>query len=398
MRRTLETSPKLFAIFVIPVFLVGCFSLSSSSVYQGDPCGVIVPAIEDPQLNFELLIDNFDGMLYLTHAGDGSGRIFLVFQDGQVHILEDGEVNRTPFLDIEDQLRSGGEQGLLSIAFHPEYESNGRFYVSYTRDGDGASVISEFRVSVDANLADMTTEQVILTVSQPFSNHNGGLIKFGPDGYLYIGLGDGGSGGDPLEHGQNRATLLGSLLRIDVDNLDDQPYTIPADNPFVGLLDVREEAFAYGLRNPWRFSFDRCDGRLFLGDVGQSEIEEVDLIESGANYGWNTMEGSDCFDPSFNCNSAGLELPIAEYRHGAGNCSITGGYVYRGENYPSLQGHYIYGDFCTGQIWTLFQNADGEWINFANEDTDFTIASFGEDEAGELYIVDIGGAIYRITD
>jgi len=386
------------AIIAIPILLTGCLSYSSSSLQLENACGITTPVTFTPELGFELVIDDLSAPVHLTHAGDGSGRIFVVERRGRIRIVQDDEVLIEPFLDIEDRVSLGGERGLLSVAFHPNYEENGRFFVYYNRNGDGASIISEYNVTADENQADPSSEQILLTITQPFSNHNGGLIKFGPDGYLYIGMGDGGSGGDPLENGQDRQTLLGALLRIDVDNTDANPYGIPADNPFVEVPDALDEIYAYGFRNPWRYSFDRCDGRLFLGDVGQSSFEEVDLVEKGGNYGWNTMEGSECFDPRFNCNPAGLELPIAEYGHGGGHCSITGGYVYRGTEYPSLIGHYLYGDFCSGQMFTAFQNEEGEWVDQQLERPGFSITSFGEDEAGNLYLVDIGGAVYKVTD
>lgn len=359
-----------------------------------DPCSVQFPATI-PQLELQKLADGFTRPVYLTHAGDGSGRLFVVEQAGRILIVRDGKALSTPFLDIRDRIESGGEKGLLSVAFHPQYRENGRFFVNYTARKEGAlkTIIAEYRVSSNSpDLADRT-ERIILEIEQPFGNHNGGLNKFGPDGFLYIGLGDGGAAGDPFNNAQNLETLLGKILRIDIEQ---DPYAIPQDNPFVGRANAQGEIWAYGLRNPWRFSFDRCTGRLLLGDVGQNRIEEIDLIEKGKNYGWRIMEGSQCYDPQTLCNTQGLELPIAEYDHSLG-CSVTGGYVYRGTQYPALVGHYLFGDYCSGRIWSLAQDASGRWTMRQLVDSPFSISSFGEDEQGELYVVHYGGAIYRVS-
>jgi len=347
-----------------------------------------------PQIELQQLATGFTRPVYLTHAGDGSGRLFVVEQSGIIKIIRNGQTLATPFLDIRDRVESGGEKGLLSVAFHPKYRENGRFFVNYTARKNGVlkSVIAEYRVSSNPDIADRT-ERVILEIEQPFANHNGGLNKFGPDGFLYIGLGDGGAAGDPFNNAQNLETFLGKILRIDIEK---EPYAIPQDNPFVGNANAQGEIWAYGLRNPWRFSFDRCTGRLFAGDVGQNRLEEIDLIEKGKNYGWRIMEGSQCYDPPTLCNTQGLELPIAEYDHSLG-CSVTGGYVYRGTQYPSLVGHYLFGDYCSGRIWSLVQEPSGKWTMRQLIDSPFSISSFGEDEQGELYVVHYGGAIYRIT-
>jgi glucose/arabinose dehydrogenase len=348
-----------------------------------------------PQIELQKFADGFTRPLYVTHAGDGSGRVFVVEQAGIIKIVDDGKVLEKPFLDIRDRIESGGEKGLLSVAFHPKYKENGRFFVNYTARKQGVlkSVIAEYKVSqTNSDIADRT-ERVILEIEQPFANHNGGLNKFGPDGFLYIGLGDGGGAGDPLNAGQSLDTLLGKILRIDIEK---EPYAIPQDNPFVGKTHAQGEIWAYGLRNPWRFSFDRCTGRLFAGDVGQNRLEEIDLIEKGKNYGWRIMEGSQCFDPPTLCNTQGLELPIAEYDHSLG-CSVTGGYVYRGTQYPALIGHYLFGDYCSGRIWSLTENSSGRWTMRQLIDSPFSISSFGEDEQGELYVMHYGGAVYRVT-
>jgi glucose/arabinose dehydrogenase len=359
-----------------------------------DPCSVRFPTTV-LQVELQKFADGFTRPVYLTHAGDGSGRLFVVEQAGVIKIVREGKTLSTPFLDIRDRVESGGEKGLLSVAFHPKYKENGRFFVNYTgrRDGVLKTIIAEYRVSqTNPDVADRT-ERVILEIEQPFANHNGGLNKFGPDGLLYIGMGDGGAAGDPFNFAQNLESLLGKFLRIDIEK---EPYAIPQDNPFVGRADAQGEIWAYGLRNPWRFSFDRCTGRLFAGDVGQDRIEEIDLIEKGKNYGWRIMEGSQCFDPPSLCNTQGLELPIAEYDHSLG-CSVTGGYVYRGTQFPTLIGHYLFGDYCSGRIWSLTEDPQGRWTMRQLIDSPFSISSFGEDEQGELYVIHYGGAIYRVT-
>ena len=332
--------------------------------------------------------------VYLTHAGDGSGRLFVVGQEGTIRIIRDGRLLPRPFLDIRRRVIAGGELGLLSVAFHPQYARNGRFYVNYTADsGNLRTVIAEYRVSAeDPNVAD-TSERVLLEISQPFRNHNGGLNLFGPDGMLYIGMGDGGSGGDPLNNGQRLDTLLGKFLRIDVDG--GSPYRVPPDNPFVDRPGARPEIWAYGQRNPWRFSFDRATGRLFLADVGQNRWEEIDLIEKGGNYGWRLMEGAHCFNPETGCNTTGLILPIMEYGRDLG-CSITGGYVYRGTRIRDLVGRYLFSDYCTGRLWSL-RESGGRWVMEELRATGLTVSSFGEDQAGELYVVDHRGTVYQIV-
>jgi len=348
----------------------------------------------------ELVVTGFSSPVDITHAGDGSGRLFIILQGGRVVIFDGAQVLSPPFLDITSLVSSGGEQGLLGAAFHPNYVGNGFFYVSYT-NAAGDSVIARYSVSVDPNRADSASGVILLTIAQPFTNHNGGQLQFGPDGYLYISIGDGGSGGDPQNNGQNLGNLLGKILRIDVDS--GFPFAVPADNPFVGVGGAREEIWSYGLRNPWRFSFDRLTGDLFIGDVGQASWEEVDFQPDGStggeNYGWRLMEGSSCFNPAINCNNGTLTLPILEYDHTVG-CSVTGGYRYRGSANPDLDGIYVYGDYCTGRIWGAKEDGLGGWTTTELLDTTLLISTFGEDESGEIYVAHFSspdGALYQIV-
>ncbi len=363
-----------------------------ASALLGMLLGLIVAgaaARAEPGIELQLVADGLAQPLFVTHAGDGSGRLFVVEQGGRILVLEDGALLEEPFLDLDDQVQSGSERGLLGLAFDPDFATSGRFFVDYTRAPDGATVIAEFHASAASpNRAD-PDGRVLLTVDQPFANHNGGMLAFGPDGDLYIGLGDGGSAGDPGERAQNPDELLGKILRIDVDH--GRPYAIPPDNPFAEG-GGRPEIYALGLRNPWRFSFDRKDGRLLAGDVGQNRIEEIDIVGRGGNYGWPLMEGRSCYRPATGCARSELKLPIAQYQHRQGRCSITGGYVYRGTALPQLVGTYLSGDYCSGEIFGLRQGRNPVLL-----DTRLQIASFGEDAAGELYMVDLGGAVYRIV-
>ncbi|HSH04660.1 MAG TPA: PQQ-dependent sugar dehydrogenase [Anaerolineae bacterium] len=352
------------------------------------------PVLAVEEIALETVVSGFERPLYLTHAGDE--RLFVVEQAGVIYIVVAGERVETPFLDIRDRVNDGAnEQGLLSLTFHPDYGDNGRFFVNYTR-GDGSSVVAEYQVSADPNVADVSSERVLMVVAQPFGNHNGGQLQFGLDGYLYIGLGDGGSAGDPENNGLDLTTLLGSVLRIDID--EGEPYGIPGDNPFVTNENARNEIWAYGLRNPWRFSFDRLTGDLYIADVGQNEWEEINFQAAeaggGQNYGWRQMEASVCY--LANCDRTGSVLPVAEYAHFEGGCSVTGGYVYRGEAEPALWGNYFFGDYCTNIIWSLRETAEG-WVRTPVMVTDGFIASFGEDVNGELYVVHHTGYVSRIV-
>ena len=346
-----------------------------------------------PKLDFQHLTN-------LVQPDDGQSHIFVTEQPGQIHVFpDDQETTHTEiFLDIQDRVsKSSNEEGLLGLAFDTKYSTNGHFYVYYSASSPRRSVLSRFSVNQsDPNTADLSSETIILEIPQPYKNHNGGQIAFGPDGYLYIGLGDGGSSSDPMGNAQNVSTLLGTILRIDVRSVsENKSYGIPIDNPFVGINGVREEIWAYGLRNPWRFSFDATTGLLWTGDVGQRKWEEIDIVEKGLNYGWNTMEGGHCFSPANNCDTTNLELPVAEYDHTEG-CSITGGYVYRGDEIPWLLGTYVYGDYCSGKIWGLRYDGDSIIEHSMLLDSNLSITSFGQGLNGKLYVLSRNSGIYRI--
>lgn len=350
------------------------------------------------------LVDAFPNLSFtnpvdIQRTPERSGKLFVVEQGGTIKSFDNTSAVKSSnvFLDMKDRVVSGGERGLLGLAFHPDFESNGYIYVNYTASPDGTTHISRFTVSGGAaGQADPNSELSLLTVAQPFSNHNGGALAFGPDGFLYIALGDGGSGGDPLGHAQNKASLLGKMLRINVDSTSGGlNYSIPSSNPFKGNSEGwREEIYAFGLRNPWRFSFDTANGELWAGDVGQGAKEEIDIISNGGNFGWNIMEGSDCFENG--CSTAGLILPIFDYPRSQGQ-SVTGGYVYRGKNIPALGGSYIYGDFVSGKIWVL-RRTESAVSNNELIDTDYGISTFGVDDDQELFVADyMSGKLYKFN-
>ncbi len=377
-------------------------SLSTATaepLVEATPQAVAPADLRELTIDLALIADGFTQPLYVTGAGDGSGRLFVVEQPGTIWIVRNGQRLEKPFLDIVDQVGSqSNEQGLLSIAFSPDYARDGQFFINYT-DREGNTVVARYQVTDDPDQADVNSARTILTIEQPAANHNGGLLKFGPDGYLYIGTGDGGRGGDPWDNAQNRNVLLGKLLRIDVMNVaGNQPYAIPADNPFIGEPDMRPEIWAWGLRNPWRFAFDRETDDLYIADVGQNRYEEVHFqpgdSAGGENYGWNIMEGATCYNAS-ECDQTGLEQPIIVYSHALG-CSITGGYVYRGHQFPQLDGIYFYGDYCSGRIWGLRQT-DQQWDNAELLQADLLLTSFGEDDAGEVYFTDRNGGVYQLV-
>ena len=342
---------------------------------------------------------NFRRLTGLVQPDDGLGVLYVTEQRGLIRIFPNQQdvSKSTVFLDITGRVNEGGnEEGLLGLAFDPGYQDSGFFYVYYSAKDPRRSVVSRFSVNPnDPSKADPDSESIILKIPQPFKNHNGGQIAFGPDGYLYIGLGDGGSGGDPLLHGQNPTTLLGSLLRIDISNQNG--YQIPSDNPFLSVAGAKPEIWAYGLRNPWRFSFDRETGDLWLGDVGQNSSEEINLVKKGLNYGWNVMEGAHCFRPKNGCDGNGLESPIVEYGSDQG-CSVIGGNVYRGTGLPSISGIYLYGDFCRGTVWGLRHNGQTVTEHIILAKVDAQITSFGEDQAGNVYILSRDDGIYHLVN
>jgi glucose/arabinose dehydrogenase len=355
----------------------------------------------------------------IQNARDGSGRLFFVKQTGQIMVWKNGGVLPTAFLDISHLIVAGGERGLLGLAFHPDYRNNGYFFVNYTRSPDGATVVARYsRSATNPDVADTDSATVLLTIAQPYANHNGGAVRFGPDGYLYIGMGDGGSGNDPQNHAQDLTNLLGKMLRIDVNAATGQlPYGIPSDNPFIPSPQpgVRAEIWAYGLRNPWRFSFDSVVGDLFIGDVGQSAREEIDFVRAdtagGMNFGWRVMEGTQCTNLGGGppCNDPRFTPPIVDYDHGQG-CSVTGGYLYRGGAVPELiptsppatgqlfNGVYVYGDFCSGTIWRIDATTAGGVSNSVLLASGLSITTFGEDENGEIYVADARAKkIYKLV-
>ena len=376
------------------IFFLFAFCSDNAKETNIDPAGYKT-TVAFPQLSFTRPVD-------LQHAGDNTNRIFVVEQAGIISVFPNdaNTSDKKTFLDIRQKVDDqGNEEGLLGLAFHPDYKSNGFFYVNYTASNPDRTVISRFRVSSqNADQADPGSEVVLLTFEQPYSNHNGGQVSFGPDGYLYVAVGDGGSGGDPHNHGQNRSTLLGTILRIDVDKQEGgKQYGIPADNPFAKNTNgYRQEIFAYGLRNPWRFSFDTANGRLWTGDVGQNAYEEIDIIENGGNYGWNTMEGNHCFEPRNGCDRGGLKLPIHEYGRGDG-ISITGGFVYRGPSLSGLIGKYIYADYATRRVWSLEHTDLKNPVNSLLLEADFNISSFGIDQNEELYLCGFDGKIHKLA-
>ncbi len=358
--------------------------------------------------------------VFVTNAGDGSNRLFIVQQGGQVRIFKNGSLLPTPFLNIAGSVPNftgvNGEQGLLCLVFDPNYSANGIFYITYTTTNPDPTFIytttlARYHVSTgNPDVADASSGVVLLSIPKKYTNHNGGMIAFGPDGYLYMSMGDGGSGGDPDNNAQNLHTLLGKLLRLDVESTPPpgKMYVIPPTNPFFGSSDpnVKQEIWAYGLRNPWRFSFDRLTGDLYIGDVGQNIEEEVDFQAAssagGQNYGWHILEANLCYDPSVGCVApTGYVPPVATYDHGTNDsfgCALTGGYVYRGSNSPSLQGVYFYGDYCSGKVLGLVKNANNTWSSSVIVSTSYSISSFGQDEQGELYLADYGsGTVYEIS-
>ena len=367
----------LFFSLIFQSCMTQVFGLSTSPQESESSLGLI-----------SVTSDDLHKPIFLTTA-DSTGQLYVVEQKGTIRILHDGKFLPKPFLDISSMLATGGEQGLLGLAFHPDYKTNGRFFINYSRKQDGATVIAEYHRSSNTHLAN-TEERILLVIPQPYSNHNGGMLAFGHDGFLYTGMGDGGAGGDPEDRGQNPDVLLGKFLRIDVDH--GNPYGIPSDNPFV-KKGGKPEIFALGLRNPWRFSFDRETGELWAGDVGQKSWEEITIVKKGENHGWRLMEGKHCFNPKEGCEKySRLTRPVLEYENGGGRCSVTGGYVYRGQKIPEFQGTYVFADFCSGEIFGYLNGSHRVLL-----DTDLQISSFGEDHSGELYVLGYSGSVHKLV-
>lgn len=363
----------------------------------------VPPALETLRIDLQEVAGGLEQPTGVMSSHDGSGRLFVLERPGRIRIVQDGQVLETPFLDLTDRVGwSSPEQGLLGIAFHPRFVENGQFFVNYT-DGEGDTVISRFVVGGEPDVGDPRSEEVILTLDQPANNHNGGHLLFGPDGYLWIGTGDGGAAGDRFGNAQNGRTLLGAMLRIDVDG--GAPYTIPPDNPWIDNDEIRDEIWAIALRNPWRYSFDRLTGDLYIADVGQNEWEEVNAVPAGdggvpaggLNFGWPITEATHCYQQD-GCDTAGLTLPVAEYNHDVGGCSVTGGNVYRGEDFPALQGAYFFADYCSGIVWGLRWDGSSTQMQQLGQFSGLSISSFGEDERGEIYVVDArGGRLLQLV-
>jgi glucose/arabinose dehydrogenase len=398
----LEVSMKNFVQKFLWVAVLVALLASATSI---DVAAGVRSAPVPKNVKFETVATGLQNPLLVTHAGDASNRLFIVQRGGQILIHQNGALNATPFLDVSALLASdGGEQGLLGLAFDPNYESNGTFYIVYTALSY-AVTLARYTVSANPEVANATGE-ILLSIPKTRTNHNGGMIAFGPDGYLYMSVGDGGGGGDPDNNAQDRTALLGKILRLDVSGAG--AYSIPPTNPYYNNPNpaIKQEIWAYGLRNPWRFSFDRSTGDLIIGDVGQNAQEEIDFQLAGAaggqNYGWRILEGNLCYLPAVCTPPANYVPPVMVYNHGTNDsngCSVTGGYVYRGSNFPALVGVYLYADFCLGKIWGLTRNASNEWVTTLAADTDFMISSFGEDEQGELYLLDYGsGSLLHLAE
>ena len=403
-----RTTALFIACLLLAVPLAGSSEARSLGAHvtigpsSGSASGLLA-APGDARIKLTLLASGLSKPVYATSAHDGSRRIFIVEQTGKIKIYRDGHVRSTPFLSLSRSVSHGSEQGLLGLAFHPKFTTNRKLYVNFTNTA-GDTVIREYKVSrTHRNVVSTATERRILRIGQPFANHNGGHLAFGPDGYLYIGMGDGGGGGDPNGNAQNINVLLGKMLRIGVNSTSPGlEYRIVGSNPYVGISG-RDEIWQIGLRNPWRYSFDRGTHNLWIGDVGQGSWEEIDRAAEtgagpgpGANWGWNVMEGTHCYAPSSGCDTSGKALPVLEYDHSNGRCAVTGGYVYRGSAIPTLRGGYVFGDFCSGEIWVVDANASSPAAKVGLLDTNLLISSFGEIGNNELVVTDLNGRLYRI--
>jgi glucose/arabinose dehydrogenase len=398
MRRGRSGRSRRFAT-ILCAWVVPTVVFAPHAVLGGPRCARDVTTI--PEIGLQPVVSGLTDPVFLTHDGDRGDRLYVVEQAGVIRVIENGRLLASPFLDIRDRVASGGETGLLSVAFHPHYADNGYFYVDYTtRDHLTLyTVVSRFRRSSTVH-ADVGSEAIVLKVAQPFSNHNGGQVAFGPDGLLYIGMGDGGAANDPFDNAQNLGTLLGALLRIDVDRAEGPlPYAIPDDNPFRGTQGARTEIWAYGLRNPWRFAFDSLTGGLYVADVGQDQVEEIDVVEAGGNYGWDIFEGDRCRKDRRSCANPKFRAPIQTYQHPQG-MAVTGGYVYRGAALPQLCGVYVYGDYVTGRIWALIYDPAQDRVTAQREllRTSLNISSFGTDRDDELYVLGHrSGVVMRVA-
>ncbi|WAC15384.1 PQQ-dependent sugar dehydrogenase [Dyadobacter pollutisoli] len=383
-------------LVVLALLLIACKSSTREGI--GPVADESVKVTEAfPQLTFQSPVD-------LTHANDGSNRLFVLEQEGTIRVFDNNSSTATSqeFLNIKSKVSYGGEAGLLGLTFHPDYKNNGYFFLNYTRKTGGKleTAIVRYKVSAsNKNQADAASETVLFTFDQPFDNHNGGAVKFGKDGYLYVSTGDGGSWGDPSNNGQNKSAFLGKILRVDVNSTEKGNYGIPKDNPFAGNKEgFREEIYAYGLRNPWRISFDDATNTLWAGDVGQNAREEIDIIVKGGNYGWRRKESVDCYNPKKDCGESGLIDPVLDMPQSKGEHSITGGFVYRGNNVPALRGKYIFGDYVSGRVFAL-ETKDGKAVkNTILAEGVGQISAFGTDAANELYICNHGtGKILKLV-
>jgi glucose/arabinose dehydrogenase len=406
-RRRPPTTRTALASLALVILVGGQIALAGdpASIRPSGETGIRLPGSEPTafvpaniRLTFSRIARGLSKPVFITHSRDNSGRLFVVEQTGRIRVIRNGVLQSAPFLDLRSKISYGGERGLLGLAFHLDYSWNRKFFVNYT-DRNGNTVIEQYlRSPTNANVA-LPTGKLVLRISQPYANHNGGMLAFGPDRYLYVGMGDGGGSGDPGNRAQNLENVLGKILRLNIDTR--YTYTVPPTNPYVGRPG-HDLVWASGLRNPWRFSFDRATWDLWIGDVGQSRYEEINRSRApnpgrAANYGWRQLEGRHCYNPPTNCNTTGKTMPIAEYGHNLG-CSVTGGYVYRGATYPDLKGAYLFGDYCSGRVWGLDAAGPNTQAPVQLFDTAALISSFGEDQVGNLYLVDHNGDIWLIRD
>jgi glucose/arabinose dehydrogenase len=378
-------------------------TLDAAPIGRQSAATTVLASPTDARIRLRLLASGLSKPVFATGARDGTGRIFIVEQTGKIKIMKNGVVRSRAFLNLSHEVSGTGEQGLLGLAFHPKFKTNRKLYVNFT-NLDGDTIIREYRASsTKPNVVNTSTMRRILKIDQPFANHNGGMLAFGPDGYLYIGMGDGGGAGDPSNNAQNTAVLLGKMLRLGINGTTaTTAYVVPGNNPYVGVAG-RDEIWQIGLRNPWRWSFDRVTGHLWIGDVGQGQYEEIDhavATSSGAgrgvNWGWRVLEGTHCYSPSTGCDTTGKTMPLLDYDHGNGRCAVTGGYVYRGSAIPLLRGGYLFGDYCSGEIWVVPVSAQPPASKVRLLDTSLLISSFGEIGGGELVLIDHNGRLYRI--